>query len=430
MHAMLYTFLILLTALFGLSPASAHAQDYGYPLSNPFEATIGGTPSALQLPALNRQSIREKTYSLRIRPERELSLPSNFWPVKRLEYQLARQAQAAPLMFIIAGTGSRYDSGSMDYLKKLYYSAGFHVVQLSSPTSYDFMVAASRYATPGYSPLDAQELYHVMTLIRQRHTDLKVTDWNLMGYSLGGLQAAFVSHLDEEQQRFNFKRVLLLNPPVNLYTSVNNLDLLATVVLPEVHVGHTFYQSLFDHLARFFEQKGHFDLNEAILLEFQQSKERLNDEQLAMLIGSMFRLFAADISFTSDLINRRGLITPKTQFIHDGTSLTPFLELALMCDFNCYMEQQLLPFWQQHYGGSDLKQLIHDTSLYALTDYLHSSPKIAVMHNQDDIILGPGDLSYLRNTFADRLWLYPTGGHLGNMAFEQNAADMLDFFHD
>lgn len=422
----------LLTALLCILPLPGllAAEPYGYPLDNPFEATIAGTPNPLmpKLPA--NRDIKQKDYSFNLRPEREHKLPDNFWAVKRFKYRLARQKHKAPLIFIIAGTGARYDASSMEYLKKLFYGAGFHVVQLSSPTSYDFMVSASQHATPGYSPLDAAELYAIMQRIRQRHDDVLVSSWHLTGYSLGALHAAFISELDQHQKAMGLQRTLLINPPVNLYTSVSNLDRMAKVKLDDVPAGTTFYQSLFDRLALFFQHKGRFDLNEAMLFEFQQSAEKLNDEQLALLIASVFRLTSADINYVSDLINRRGLITPPGQHISDGTSLTPYFELALLCDFNCYLNDQLLPFWQQRYRSKgSLRQLIRETSLYALEDHLRDNNNIGVMHNADDIILGEGDLEYLKAVFGPRFKLYPRGGHLGNMAFHNNAADILEFFH-
>ena len=80
-------------------------------------------------------------------------------------------------------------------------------------------------------------------------------------------------------------------------------------------------------------------------------------------------------------------------------------------------------------GDTGLKpELIQQTSLYALEDYLRQSPKIAVMHNADDLILGPGDLSFLRQTFGPRLSVYPLGGHCGNLDYRVNTDAMLEFF--
>ena len=408
--------------------ADVDAESYGYPLANPFEATITTTPPELrpELPA--DDDIRQSDYSVRLRPDREFELLDNFWPVTKLHYRLARQDGRAPLIFIISGTGANYASGTTEYLKKLFYGAGFHVVQLSSPTSYDFMAAASRSATPGYSPDDADDLYRVMQAVRAQHPKLEVSEYLLTGYSLGALHAAFVSQLDETRRAFDFKRVLLLNPPVNLYTSISNLDKLVQTKVQGINNSTNFYDLVLGKLTRYFNDKGYLDINEAMLYDFQQSKEKLSNEQMAMLIGTSFRFSSADIVFTSDLLNRRGLITPRDYRITESTSLTPFFQMALRCDFDCYIAEQLMPMWRARYDGGSLNQLIDESSLYALEDYLKGSDKIAVMHNADDLILGPGDIGFLRRTFGDRLTLYPRGGHCGNLNYRVNSDAMLEFF--
>ncbi|PAU63538.1 serine/threonine protein kinase [Pseudomonas sp. PIC25] len=401
---------------------------YGYPLENPFEATIATTPPELRPQLPTDDDIDQSDYSLKLRPEREFELPSNFWPVKTLRYRLARQDKPAPLIFIIAGTGAHYSNSTMEFLKKLFYGAGFHVVQLSSPSSWDFMAAASRFATPGLSTDDADDLYRVMQAVRAQHPKLPITEFYLTGYSLGGLHAAFVSQLDETRRSFNFKRVLLLNPPVNLYTSVTNLDRLVQTRVKGIDDDNTFYEVVLAKLTRYFQQRGYIDLNDALLYDFQQSRQRLSNEEMAMLIGTSFRFSSADIAFTSDLINRRGLITPTRYPIDEGTDLSPFFKRALQCDFDCYITEQLIPMWRARYDGGSLTQMVNQVSLYALEEYLKTSDKIAVMHNADDVILGPGDLGFLRRTLGDRLTLYPLGGHCGNLNYRVNTKAMLEYF--
>jgi hypothetical protein len=114
--------------------------------------------------------------------------------------------------------------------------------------------------------------------------------------------------------------------------------------------------------------------------------------------------------------------------ISEGTSLTPFYKRALQCDFDCYITEQLIPYWRARYDGGSLTQLINQVSLYALEDYLKGNSKIAVMHNADDLILGPGDLGFLRRTMGDRLTVYPHGGHCGNLNYRVNGDAMLEFF--
>jgi len=427
----LAAFLGGLTLSFTAIAADIDRASYGFPITNPFEATITSTPKPQQPTVPNDDEINQSDYSLDMLPERMENLPNAnnaFWAVEKLKYRLAVQDGPAPLIFIIAGTGGRYDGGKPEFLKKLFYGAGYHVVQISSPTSYDFIVSASTSATPGISQADAEDLYRVMEAISDQHKDLQVTHYDVTGYSLGALNAAFVSKIDEEHKRFNFHRVLMLNPPVNLYTSVNNLDSLVNVHIPGLNNKYTFLDELLGKLTKYFGEKGRISVDDATVFHFQNSKERLNNEQMAMLIGASFRSSSADIIFTSDFINQRGLITPAGTEINTETAIIPVYRKALDCNFVCYMNQQVLPYWKTLNPQGDMQQLVHDTGLVSIQDYLKSSPKIAVFHNADDIILGPGDLGFLRSTFGDRLTVYPLGGHCGNINYSVNTDAMLEFF--
>src|SRR5690606_42098677 len=137
----------------------------------------------------------------------------------------------------------------------------------------------------------------------------------------------------------------------------------------------------------------------------------------------------AAIVCTLDPVERRSLITPPDCAITESTYNTRFCRRALLCDFACYMTEQLNRMWRTRFNRGSLQQMVDAVSLYALQDYLQSSDKIAVMHNADDIILGPGDLGFLRRTFGSRLTVYPLGGHCGNLNYKVNTQAMLHFFH-
>jgi hypothetical protein len=50
------------------------------------------------------------------------------------------------------------------------------------------------------------------------------------------------------------------------------------------------------------------------------------------------------------------------------------------------------------------------------------------MDNEDDLILTPQDMAFLKDVFGARAKIYPRGGHLGNMTFKDNVAYMINFF--
>ena len=221
--------LFFVVVLVGDLSSELERLPYFYPFVNRYEATVIPLPTAyrLKLP----EKIPTKKFTLNIFPDR--NIPKVFWYQKGLDCSLNRQKHKAPLIFVIAGTGAHYRSRNMIYLQKIFYQAGFHVICISSPTYMNFIVNAST-VMPGNTPEDARDLYRVMVkaaaYARKKRT--KISGYALTGYSLGGIEAAFVSKLDDERKMFNFNRVLLINPPANVYTSINNLNNLLTENIP------------------------------------------------------------------------------------------------------------------------------------------------------------------------------------------------------
>ena len=73
----------------------------------------------------------------------------------------------------------------------------------------------------------------------------------MTGYSLGGAQSAFVARLDEERKAFNFKKVLMINPPVSLFNSVSILDAMLEDNIPG---GLNNFNAFFDELMNEFTE--------------------------------------------------------------------------------------------------------------------------------------------------------------------------------
>ena len=67
-------------------------------------------------------------------------------------------------------------------------------------------------------------------------------------------------------------------------------------------------------------------------------------------------------------------------------------------------------------------------SLKSIAPYLQQSEKIAMTTNDDDIILAPGEVDWLREVFGRRAKIWPTGGHCGNMEQKDFVAYMVDYF--
>ncbi|MDD2274058.1 MAG: alpha/beta hydrolase [Desulfuromonadaceae bacterium] len=415
--------ILLIGCLIWTQNAMASPQPYFYPFVNPYEATVMELPQYLESKLPEKVPTRE--FTLQVFPTREI--PDIFWYEAGLVCTLAYQNHKAPLIFVIAGTGSSHDTPRMKKLQKMLYQAGFHVISLTSPTHMDFVVNASE-GLPGDSIDDAHDLYRVMELAYEKvRGTIDVSYFALTGYSLGAFNAAFISKRDEEKKIFNFSKVLLINPPVSLYDSVSTLDRLLVENVPG---GMEKFEQWFRKvLAEFFyvtKEMEHAELSGDFLYN---AYKRLSpsEENLAALIGLAFRMNSANMIFSADVMNGGGYIVPKNTQLSNSTSLTRYAMVSYSTRFVDYFNEYLFPYCRKREPNLTRQALLERLNLHYIEPYLKGSGKIGLVHNEDDIILMPGDVDYLQSVFGNRARIFPTGGHMGNMFHPAVASFMIDF---
>ena len=131
---------------------------------------------------------------------------------------------------------------------------------------------------------DSKDIYRVMELMMEEMGDrIEVSEYHVAGYSLGGAQAAFVSKLDEEKRVFNFKKVLMINPPVSLYNSVNILDRMLEENIPGgVDKFDAFVDRLMDAFTEVYTTVDHVEFNDEFLYTVYRHRPPKDDEPLAI----------------------------------------------------------------------------------------------------------------------------------------------------
>jgi hypothetical protein len=402
---------------------------YDYPLKDPYVATIVGTPSELE--AKLPEKIDYKLMALKVFPDRVP--PEVFWYEREFRYSLTYQKGEAPLIFVIAGTGSAFYSSSMIFFQKIFYQAGFHVICLSSPTNMNFIVTASETSLPGNIFEDARDLYRVMTMAwDQVKSRIKVSEFYLTGYSLGASEAAFVAKLDEEKRVFNFKKVLMINPAVSLYTSAKILDGMLVRALPGGPATFdAWFKERFRKFSEIYKIMGQKELTGDFLYEAYRATYKTNppkQENMAGMIGTVFRWSSNNMFFTADVMTNSGVIVPKNLVLGSSDSLTDYLKVVSRATFVDYFNELLFPYYKAKHPNLTPDWAIAVDSLRYIDGYLRSTPKIGLMGNEDDLILAPEDLAFLKDAFGSRAKIYPYGGHCGNMTFRDNVEHMMSFF--
>lgn len=416
---------ILMLFAFWLFLCSAtFAAEYGYPIRGAFEATILGTPDRLK-PRLP-EYVPTKKLELEVLPRREK--PPVFFYDRGLLCTLAYQKKRAPLIFLIAPYGASNLSSTQTSLMKALYVGGFHVITLPSSTHPNFIISASSSCVPGDLVEDATDLYRAMEKAWEEvKGDIEVSGFYLAGSSLGATQAAFVAKRDAERKSFNFQKVLLINPSVNLYSSVNIIEGLLAKIPGGANREGVFFNRMLSKFTAYYRSGNFVALNDQFIFSVYEEKLFSNQEAGA-LIGLTYRINLAGQIFASDVMTNSGYVVPKNLVLEYSDPLAEYFQVATHLSFIQYFNEFLYPYFKDKHPGISKENFLRGQGLQNLESYLKGNSRFGVVTNENDFILGPGELDYLRMLFGPATKIYPWGGHLGNLEYRENLDYVVSFF--
>lgn len=349
--------------------------------------------------------IQGRQLSVRL-PSTGRSVPFNCW----------MQKQLAPLVYINPGLGGHRLSLTQLSLAEFLYQKGFSVVVTSSVFHPEFMERAATVALPAYPPADSADLLALLAAIDAKlarsHPGL-LGARAMVGFSMGGFHALNLAANENRQPAGSprFERYVAINPPVDLHRGISALD--AHVNAPaawpenerEARIDNAFLKVAY--LAR--QQPA-----AAAAPAFDATESKL-------LIGLSFRLILRDMIFSSQSRHNMGVLqTPLSQWRRE-----PAYQEILGYSYADYFHRFVAPYY--HSRGIGIDDFKREADLRNFTRSLEQQDKARVITNRNDFLLEAHDLAWLESTFGnDRLHLFPSGGHLGNLADDAMHAALLD----
>ena len=406
---------------------SLTAFSYNFPIDNPYSATIIGSASMMTEGV--SENIPLKVYGIQIKDKKDI--PDVFWYASKFKFSFSKQKnKKAPLIFVLAGTGSDYSTTRVKFMQRIFHDAGYHTIAISSQMSQQFMISASSNSVPGLLLEDNEDIYKAMKLAYNKIKDqVEVTDFYIMGYSLGGSNAAVLSYIDEKEKAFNFKRVFMVNPPVNLYDSAVKLDKYLDDYTGGKSAGiekllNTTLAKIKGGLTSEYANIGADTIYNIV------KGDILSDSEKKAYIGLAFRLASTDLNFISDFITKSHIYTKNPEKVDKYTNMKEYLKAVNFATFEDYVNKIGFPYYKKYNKDLTTEDLKEKASLRVIEDYLRTSPKIAAVTNADELILNEKDFAFLKDVFKDRLIIYPKGGHCGNMFYKENVDIMLKFINE
>ncbi|WP_336162431.1 serine/threonine protein kinase [Fusobacterium polymorphum] len=406
---------------------SLTAFSYNFPIDDPYSATIIGSASMMTEGV--SENIPLKVYEIQIKDKKDI--PDVFWYASKFKFSFSKQKnKKAPLIFVLAGTGSDYSTTRVKFMQRIFHDAGYHTIAISSQMSQQFMISASSNSVPGLLLEDNKDIYKAMKLAYNKIKDqVEVTDFYIMGYSLGGSNAAVLSYIDEKEKAFNFKRVFMVNPPVNLYDSAVKLDKYLDDYAGGKSAGiekllNTTLAKVKGGLTSEYANIGADTIYNIV------KGDILSDAEKKAYIGLAFRLASTDLNFISDFITKSHIYTKNPEKVDKYTNMKEYFKAVNFATFEDYVNKIGFPYYKKYNKDLTTEDLKEKASLRIIEDYLRTSPKIAAVTNADELILSEKDFAFLKDVFKNRLVIYPRGGHCGNMFYKENVDVMLKFINE
>jgi pimeloyl-ACP methyl ester carboxylesterase len=298
---------------------------------------------------------------------------------------------------------------------------------MPSPTFPGFIVAASSTGVAGDLQQDGHDLYAAMQgIIAHLPHKIRITDIDVLGYSLGGANAAIVKSIDATEGRLKIHRAVLINPPVSLFTSISRLDKLYDLSIGDGDAGfENLYRKLYSRLANFYRASDRVHIDESDLLAAAASVLK-TDADFSAAIALTFRIALVNVFFAGDMYAGTGVVVDPKHPPRVGDSLEPIARKLRGMPFSEYFSRVFAPYYLSRRPHSTPQSLMAESRLDIISDALRNNSDYYALTNSNDLILDQTELEWLRTTFGSRIKVYDHGGHLGNLGERQQMADMLD----
>ena len=256
---------------------------------------------------------------------------------------------------------------------------------------------------------------------------VQITEVDVLGYSLGGANAAVVKSIDAAEHGLNIHRAVMINPPVSLFASMDRLDrLFAQSIGPGA--GGRRSASTGDCTCgwrTFTAPASSCAIEDTDLLRRAAAVLR-TDADFSAAIALTFRLALMNVFYDGRPVCRhrcghRPAPSAAAGRPDRGGSAQNAARQARSPSTSTRCSRRTT--WRTALARPATRWS-PSNRLDIIGDALRNDPDYYAQTNADDLILDRRT-RWLRTTLGSRIAVYDHGGHLGNLGERQQIADML-----
>jgi len=360
---------------------------------------------------------------------------------RKLAYSYRIQPEPAPIVFLLPGLGSHRLDGSTLALAEMAWDRGFSVAMVSSAMSWEFITQGASVPMPGHTPSDVADVHFALDAI---HRDLearypgRLKQRVLMGYSLGAYHALFVAAAERTGSRLvGFDRYVTLDSPVQLVTGMRKVDDFYNVVnsFPAAERDARVRDILWRTLAIAEEEMGAVGgfsrispASEPVARLRPRGPLPFSDLEAKYLVGLDFRLALVDVLGSIADRNEFGVLRTERSYLRRESA---YVEMAGY-SFEGYVHAFVLPYFRDRlHLVSGMEDLTRISDLRSVESGLRGNEKIQHFANRNDFLTTRADVAWLTETLgAERVKLFPEGGHLGNLNKPEVQSEIMSSIGD
>lgn len=387
-------------------------SEYNYPIQSPYIATL----TAVSVPTCDVRYTEVLTKYKNIAGQ-EFEYSFYLSPSGQFNGQV---------LIVFVGLGSDENNA----VAKNYVCEGNknHYDVIVAPNSFtkDYAKNSSWTGVPGQPYLDAQEIYEYTKALTHTPEFLSLNPRSLsvLGYSHGALMSAHLLEMDRHSGSPLFTNALLINPPVDLLYGIKKLDSVRESTRLSLIKAIEFLTQA-DKWRKLFRGE---PSRERFYSEYEDNF-KYDEEDAKMLVSAAFRKSIAPV--VEEILRHRyhpdiPSLPPLSSRGYDAAKAKRRLAIGKI-SYEKYMES----FVKRYVYGDEIstESLNAQNSLHVFTDLLKQS-YIRIVTSSDDFLLqSHQDIPWLDQILQDRFIAYPRGGHLGNVVFDRNTADLRSWLN-